>query len=196
MGKLILEGSVVSLVPMEMNQLAQLWEAADSADIWEFTSSVIDKKDTMQLTMEKALEEREKGTQVPFSVLDKRTGKFIGSTRYMDISPIHRTLEIGWTWYHPDYWRTAVNTEAKYLLLQHAFEKMGMNRVQFCADSRNIRSQKAIIRIGAKKEGVLRKHRVISNGFVRDTMIFSIIKEEWPSVKSMLQGKMNRFQQT
>ncbi|WP_210365157.1 GNAT family protein [Bacillus sp. REN3] len=196
MGKLILEGSVVSLVPMEMNQLAQLWEAADSADIWEFTSSVIDKKDTMQLTMEKALEEREKGTQVPFSVLDKRTGKFIGSTRYMDISPIHRTLEIGWTWYHPDYWRTAVNTEAKYLLLQHAFEKMGMNRVQFCTDSRNIRSQKAIIRIGAKKEGVLRKHRVISNGFVRDTMIFSIIKEEWPSVKSMLQGKMNRFQQT
>lgn len=193
MRKVTLEGKTVTLVPMEMAQLDRLWKAAQSEIIWEFTASKIDSKDTMKRTMEYALEEREKGVQLPFTVKHLKTGEIIGSTRFMNISTVHHTLEIGWTWYHPDYWRTAVNTEAKFLLLSYAFEELGMNRVEFCTDSRNVRSQHAISRLGAKKEGVLRKHKVIWNGFVRDTVVFSILKEEWPEVRDILQDKMNEI---
>lgn len=144
----------------------------------------------MKQTIEAAAAERERGTQIPFVVVYKTNSRIIGSSRYLDLSETHKTLEIGWTWYHPDYWRTSVNTETKFLMLQYAFEELGMNRVQFNTDARNIRSQTAIARLGAKKEGVLRKHRIIADGYVRDTVVFSILKEEWPEVKSALQEKM------
>jgi N-acetyltransferase len=187
-----LEGPTVKLVPMEIGQLDELWNAGQLQEIWEFTSSKIRSKDDMRAAIKAAADEREDGTQYPFVVVDKETGKIIGSSRYLVISEVHKTLEIGWTWYHPDYWRTRVNTETKFLMLRHAFEEMGMNRVQFCTDSRNIRSQKAIARLGAVKEGILRKHRIIADGYVRDTVVFSIIKEDWKMVKSLLQEKMNR----
>ncbi|MEH7441463.1 GNAT family protein [Bacillus sp. JJ1122] len=191
--KISLEGPTVILMPMEMEQLDDLWNVAQAQDIWEFTSSKIKNKEDMKLTIEAATAEREGGIQMPFVVVDKESGKMIGSSRYLDLSRSHKSLEIGWTWYHPDYWRTRVNTETKFLMLQYAFEEMDMNRVQFCTDLRNIRSQTAISRLGAKKEGVLRKHRVIADGYVRDTVVFSIIKEEWPLVKSKLQDMMKRM---
>lgn len=191
--KISLEGPTVTLVPMEMEQLDDLWNAAQPQEIWEFTSSKIKSKEDMKLTIEAAIVERERGIQTPFVVVDKESGKMIGSSRYLDLSRSHKSLEIGWTWYHPDYWRTRVNTETKFLMLQYAFEEMDMNRVQFCTDLRNIRSQTAISRLGAKKEGLLRRHRVIADGYVRDTVVFSILKEEWPMVKSTLQDMMKRM---
>jgi N-acetyltransferase len=187
-----LDGQTVRLVPMEIEQLDDLWKAGHLQEIWEFTASKIKSKEDMRAAIKAAADEREKGTQYPFVVVDKETGKIIGSSRYLDISEAHKSLEIGWTWYHPEYWRTRVNTETKFLMLGHAFEEMGMNRVQFCTDSRNIRSRKAIARLGAEKEGVLRKHRIIADGYVRDTVVFSIIKDDWQMVKSLLQEKMNR----
>jgi N-acetyltransferase len=186
-----LEGNAVKLVPMEPSQLDGLWEAGQNQSIWEFTSSKVRSKDEMKMVIESAMAEREKGTQIPFVVLDKKTGKIVGSSRFLDISDAHKTLEVGWTWYSPDYWRTRVNTQTKLLMLQHAFEKIGVNRVQFCTDSRNVRSQAAIERLGAQREGVLRKHRIIADGYVRDTVVFSILKEEWPQIHSGLQGKLN-----
>jgi N-acetyltransferase len=190
--KITLEGITVKLVPMESIQLDGLWGAGQDQSIWEFTSSKVRNKDEMKKVIETAMAEREKGTQLPFTVLDKKNGKIVGSSRFLDISETHRSLEIGWTWYNPENWRTSVNTETKLLMLQYAFESMGMNRVQFCTDSRNIRSQTAIARLGAQREGVLRKHRIIADGYVRDTVVFSILKEEWPKVKSGLQEKLNR----
>jgi RimJ/RimL family protein N-acetyltransferase len=190
--KVMLEGSSVELLPMETDQVEGLWRAAEPQQIWEFTSSKIRSKEEMKLTVEAAIKERELDNQIPFVVAKKGSGKIIGSSRFLDVSEKNKSLEIGWTWYHPDYWRSAVNTETKFLLLQYAFEEMKMNRVQFCTDSRNIRSQNAIQRIGAKKEGILRKHRIIADGYVRDTVVFSIIQEDWPGVKSLLLGKMNR----
>ena len=191
-GKISLAGAAILLLPLEIDQLDDLWKAADSKEIWEFTSSKINNKEEMKQTIEKAIVERDKGNQIPFVVVDKEKGRIIGSTRFLDISEIHKTVEIGWTWYHPDYWRTRVNTETKFLLLKYAFEEMRNNRIQFCTDLRNVRSQKAIVRIGAQKEGTLRKHRIIEDGFVRDTVVFSIIKDEWPNVKSGLQEKLKR----
>ncbi|MBS8264472.1 N-acetyltransferase [Mesobacillus boroniphilus] len=190
--KITLEGKTVKLLPMETGQLDELWQAGQNQSIWEFTSSKVRSKDEMEKVIEAALAEREKGTQIPFTVLEQKTGKIVGSSRYLDISEAHKSLEIGWTWYSPEYWRTSVNTETKLLMLQNAFEKMEVNRVQFCTDSRNVRSQTAIARLGAQREGVLRKHRIISDGYVRDTVIFSILKEEWPKVKTGLQEKLNQ----
>jgi N-acetyltransferase len=188
--KIRMEGETVKLIPMEIGQLDHLWEAGRNQSIWEFTASKIPSKEDMKKVIEAATMERDKGTQIPFVVVNKKTDKIIGSSRYMDISKAHKSLEIGWTWYNPEYWRTGVNTETKFLLLQYAFEKLNMNRVQFCTDSRNVRSQTAIARLGASKEGVLRKHRIIADGYVRDTVVFSVIKEEWPRVKTLLQDKM------
>lgn len=187
---IILEGNTVRLAQMETSHLDDLWEAGKDQSIWEFTSSKVRNKAELKRIIESAIAEREKGTQIPFIVLLKKTDKIVGSTRFLDISEAHKSLEIGWTWYSPDYWRTSVNTESKFLMLQYAFEKMGVNRVQFCTDLRNIRSQTAIARIGAQKEGVLRKHRIIADGYVRDTVIFSILKEEWPQIKTGLQEKL------
>lgn len=192
MEELTLEGATVILAPMRAEMLDELWEAANSKQIWEFTSSKIYSKEDMKVTIAKALAENKKGVQVPFVVIDKANGKVIGSTRYLDVANAQKTLEIGWTWYHPDYWRTRVNTETKFLLLKYAFENLKFNRVQFCTDLRNVRSQNAIERIGAQKEGILRKHKIIEDSYVRDTVVFSIISDEWLDVKASLQVKMKR----
>lgn len=192
MEELTLEGATVILAPMRAEMLDELWEAANSKQIWEFTSSKIYSKEDMKVTIAKALAENKKGVQVPFVVIDKANGKVIGSTRYLDVANAQKTLEIGWTWYHPDYWRTRVNTETKFLLLKYAFENLKFNRVQFCTDLRNVRSQNAIERIGAQKEGILRKHKIIEDSYVRDTVVFSIISDEWLDVKALLQVKMKR----
>ncbi|MBT2677928.1 GNAT family N-acetyltransferase [Bacillus sp. ISL-35] len=188
--RLTLEGETVRLILMKPDQLDDLWEAAKNQSIWEFTSSKIQSKEDMKIVIEGAMREKDKGIQIPFTVVEKKTEKIIGSSRYLDISKVNKSLEIGWTWYNPNYWRTRVNTETKFLMLQYAFENLDVNRVQFCTDSRNVRSQTAIARLGASKEGVLRKHRIIADGYVRDTVVFSIINDEWLKVKALLEEKM------
>lgn len=185
-----LTGETVKLVPMGEEHLNGLWEAAKPEEIWEFTAGKLRSFEAIQKMVEVALAERDKGISYPFVVMELHSHQILGSTRFMDISSTHKTAEIGWTWYHPRVWRTRVNTECKYLLLQYAFENWNLNRVQLKTDSRNLRSQKAIERIGGVKEGVLRKDRIIDDGYIRDTVIYSILKEEWPTVRTNLLNKL------
>ena len=128
------------------------------------------------------------GSHVPFAIVEQATGQAIGSTRYFDIKPEHRNLEIGHTWLGKQYWRTRVNTECKYLLLRHAFETLGCARVQLKTDRLNVRSQAAIKRLGAVEEGTLRKHMWVQGRRFRDTVLFSIVDDEWPAVREHLEG--------
>jgi N-acetyltransferase len=187
-----LTGEVVKLVPMEEHHLTGLWEAAKPEEIWEFTYSKVKTPEAAKKMVEVAMQDREKGISYPFVVKELQSDRIIGSTRFLDIMPSHKSAEIGWTWYNPSVWRTKVNTECKYLLLQHAFEKWNLNRVQIKTDSRNSRSQKAIERIGAEKEGILRKDRIIEDGYIRDTVIYSILKEEWPDIRQLLLSKLEK----
>ena len=125
--------------------------------------------------------------QLPFAIVETAKDKVIGSTRYLNIRPEHRSLEIGWTWLGQNWQRTAINTETKLLLLSHAFEKLGCIRVEFKTDTRNERSQRALQRIGATKEGVLRNHMIVQDEFVRDSVYFSVISSEWLDVKERLE---------
>jgi RimJ/RimL family protein N-acetyltransferase len=140
-----------------------------------------------------ALEDQVAGSEWAFAIMHLATGRAIGSTRYWKLL-FHATgaIEIGYTWITPAHWRTAVNTESKYLLLQHAFERLGVLRVQLMTDARNVRSQQAIERLGAVKEGVLRCHRIPPDGYRRSSVIYSIIDEEWPRVKARLEAALTR----
>lgn len=129
--------------------------------------------------------------QLPFAIVETAKDKVIGSTRYLNIRPEHRSLEIGWTWLGQNWQRTAINTETKLLLLSHAFEKLGCVRVEFKTDTRNERSQRALQRIGATKEGVLRNHRIVQDDFVRDSVCFSVISSEWLEIKERLERLAN-----
>ncbi len=128
----------------------------------------------------------EAGTQIPFAIVHVASGAAIGSTRYLELRRAHRALEIGWTWIATAYQRTAVNTECKLLLLGHAFDTLGAVRVQFRTDLRNTRSQTALRRIGGRREGILRKSLILWDGFIRDSVYFSIVDDEWPAVKRRL----------
>jgi N-acetyltransferase len=184
-----LTGEMVRLVPINYDHLDGLWEAAKPDEIWTFMATAVRSKEEMEQMIHSAINKREKGIEYTFTVVNL-DNRIIGSTRYLDIFPEHNSLEIGSTWYHPDFWRTRVNTECKYLLLQHAFESWQVRRVQLKTDSRNFRSQQAIERIGAVKEGTLRKDRKISGGYVRNTVFYSILHEEWGQVKKKLERKL------
>ncbi|WHX98896.1 GNAT family protein [Neobacillus sp. DY30] len=186
-----LEGESVKLVPITLDHLDGLWKAAKPVEIWTYMATTVRSKEEMEQMIVSAIQKRESGSDYTFVVINQKN-HIIGSTRYLDISPEHESLEIGSTWYHPDVWRTRVNTECKYLLLRHAFETWDLRRVQIKTDSRNLRSQNAIERIGAVKEGTLRKDRKISGGYVRDTVFYSILQEEWEKVKDNLEGKLSK----
>jgi RimJ/RimL family protein N-acetyltransferase len=144
--------------------------------------------------IEGALQTAAKGGECPFAIIDLATERAVGSTRYMDIAPTDRRLEIGWTWLGRNYWRSAVNTECKYLLLTHAFDSLKCLRVQLKTDLRNERSQRAIERLGAVREGVLRKHMILAlkENYQRSTVMYSILDSEWPTVKAGLEAKLQR----
>lgn len=186
-----LEGKVVRLEPLTQNHVADLCEVGFHPSIWEYMLyGNIDSEAGMNEFIQDLLERQEQGTDLPFAVINKSSGKAIGCTRYLDIQPINRCLEIGGTWYGLDYQRTAVNTEAKYLLLSHAFEILGAERVQLKTDLNNVRSQKAIERLGAVREGVLRNHMRRPDGLLRSSVYYSILREEWPEVKKLLASYM------
>jgi RimJ/RimL family protein N-acetyltransferase len=136
------------------------------------------------------LEEQAAGSIIAFAQIERASGRAVGTTTYMEISRRDRGLEIGSTWLGKPWQRTGINTEAKYLLLRHAFEELGAARVQLKTDARNVQSQTAIARLGALREGVLRRHRLVRDGFLRDTVMFSIIDDEWPGVKARLEAMM------
>jgi len=180
-------GERVRLVPLHSSHAVSLWEAAQDARIWTYMPVRMQSLDDMRHSIDAALAAQEVGAELPFTVCERDTGRIVGSTRFMDIALPHRGLEIGATWYAPDVWRTRVNTECKFLLLRHAFESLGMLRVCLKTDARNTRSQAAIARIGGVREGVLRSHRILPDGYVRDTVYFSILAAEWPAVKQILE---------
>ncbi|MCA9961074.1 MAG: GNAT family N-acetyltransferase [Anaerolineales bacterium] len=189
---LTLTGQIIRLEPLSLAHTADLVAAAQSEEIWQYLPyGLVQTAVKMQGLIQSLLSKQQQGSDLPFAVIHVGDGKAVGMTRYMEMRPQHRGLEIGGTWYGPDYQRTAVNTEAKYLLLQHAFEVMNCLRVQLKTDQRNIRSQKAIERIGAVKEGTLRQHIVMPDGYIRDTIYYSILDKEWPHVKASLRQKLS-----
>ena len=192
-----LTGRVVRLEGLSRIHVPELTEAGQDENIWKhMVYGTIQTQSQMLKLVEELIQRQEKGTDVPFVVIHLPTNQAIGMTRYMDIRPQDRALEIGGTWYAPSYQRTAVNTESKLLLLTHAFEVIGCIRVQFKTDSRNIRSQRALERIGAEREGVLRSHMILPDGYIRDSVYYSIIASEWPQVKANLNKRLQAYMTT
>jgi RimJ/RimL family protein N-acetyltransferase len=191
----ILEGAIVRLEPLSRDHLDGLIAAGVDPELWRFTTSRVHSPDEMRGYVEQALAERNAGTSLPFATIHRATGNVIGSTRFGNITTDHRRCEIGWTWISRPWQRSAVNTEAKYLMLRHAFEQWQCIRVELKTSARNERSRRAILRIGATEEGTLRQHMINADGSLRDTVYFSILDREWPAVKarleSMLTGSAN-----
>lgn len=181
-----LEGSRVTLVPLELEHAEALYDCAASPLIWEHLPATIRSIDDMHAFVRTAIAGRERGKEFPFAVFDKTLNRMVGISRYLRISELHRNLNIGWTWYAPEVWRTSVNTECKYLMLQHAFETWKAVRVEIITTSTHARSQRAIERLGAQREGTLRKKY---NG--RDYVVYSIIDEDWSGVKEKLSSMLH-----
>jgi RimJ/RimL family protein N-acetyltransferase len=187
-----LEGRHVRLEPLSMDHHAALCAAADHDDIWRWIHPPSRTPEQIRVNIETALSWQRAGTALPFATIERASGRAIGSTRFANIDRTHRRLEIGWTWLHPDWQRTPVNTEVKFLMLRHAFEKLGCIRVELKTDELNQKSRNAILRIGAKEEGIFRKHMIVAGGRIRDSVYFSIVDSEWPTVKANLEGKLAR----
>lgn len=188
-----LEGNVVRLEPLSETHAAELAIAGRDGSIWTYMLYGLPiTYESMKAWIKELLTRRDLGNDLPFAVVHLGTGKAIGATRYLDMRSDHKGLEIGGTWYAPEFQRTSVNTECKYLLLKYAFENLGCIRVQFKTDLRNKRSQVAIERLGAVKEGILRKHMITPEGVIRDSVYYSILDSEWNDVKMFLQEKLHR----
>jgi N-acetyltransferase len=188
----VLEGTLVRLEPLLRTHLAGLCEVGLAEELWRWIPLPVRTAEDMAAYLDLALKEQANGDSLPFAQIEKKSGKVIGSTRYMNIEKTHHRVEIGCTWIGPEWQRTAVNTEAKYLLLRHAFETLGCLRVELKTDSLNAKSRAAILRIGAKEEGTFRNHMITSTGRVRHTVYFSVVDSEWPEVKTRLEGRLSR----
>jgi N-acetyltransferase len=186
-----LEGAHVRLEPLTRAHLAGLAEVGLDEELWRWIPMPVRTPEEMAAYIETAVNEQERGVALPFAIVEQATGRAIGSTRYGNIERTHHRVEIGWTWVARQWQRTAINTEAKYLLLRHAFESLGCKRVELKTDSLNEKSRAAILRIGAKEEGIFRNHMITSSGRIRHTVYFSVIDSEWPAVKASLEAKLN-----
>ena len=192
-GPVTLTGHWVRLEPLSEKHVPDLAVAGLDDEIWRYMRyGPVKTEDDIRAWVLEMLRLDQLGNDLPFAVILAETGRAIGCTRYLNILRADRNLEIGGTWYGLAYQRTAVNTECKYLLLRHAFETLGCVRVNFKADSRNERSLRAIERIGAVKEGVLRKHMILQDGYIRDSVIYSILDDEWPAVKRRLEERLKQ----
>jgi RimJ/RimL family protein N-acetyltransferase len=188
-----LTGRIVRLEPLNLQHAADLVAAGSDESIWKFMRyGTMDSPEKMADFIRSLLDLQARGSDLPFAVILAATGQAIGMTRYMNIDPANRSLEIGGTWYASHHQRTGVNTESKYLLLQHAFEVQDCIRVQIKTDVRNERSQRAIERIGAVREGVLRDHMILPDGSLRSSVYYSILLHEWPEIKKRLEALMQR----
>lgn len=185
-----LEGSTVRLEPLSLRHLDRLCEIGLDPDLWRWTTGNVSTREEMEAYVAAALTAQEQGTALPFATVLRESGLAVGSTRFGNIDLPNRRVEIGWTWVAHDWQRTVVNTEAKYLLLRHAFEDIGCVRVELKTDALNERSRRAILRLGAQEEGTLRKHMLTASGRLRDTVYFSILDDEWPRVKARLEERL------
>lgn len=189
----ILEGNVVRLEPSSVGHISGLSTAGKDKSIWKYMIyGDLSNLEKMGKWVNYLLEQQAAGTDLPFTVIHKSTGTIVGATRFLEMRPSHRSLEIGGTWYAPEYQGTAVNPDCKYLLLKYAFERLGCIRVQFKVDLRNTHSIHAIERLGAVREGVLRNHMVLPDGTIRDSAFFSILDREWTEVKNLLEERLKR----
>jgi N-acetyltransferase len=189
---LTLEGSAVRLEPIRRDHAQLFWEAAKDAldDIFRWIPYSMKTPADFECLLNKAFEEQERGESIVFATVERGSGRVVGSTRFMNIDRANRRVEIGSTWIAPAWQRTAVNTGAKYLMLRHAFEVWQCVRVELKTDALNQKSRSAIVRIGAKEEGTLRKHLITWTGRIRDSVYFSILDTEWPGVKAGLEAKL------
>jgi RimJ/RimL family protein N-acetyltransferase len=187
-----LEGAVVRLEPLRHEHANLFWEVAQSdlEDIFRWIPYSMKTPEAFRRLIDKAFEEQQRGESIVFATVERSSGRSIGSTRFMNIDRTNRRVEIGSTWISPAWQRTAVNTEAKYLMLRHAFEVWNCMRVELKTDALNQKSRNAILRIGAKEEGTLRRHLLTHTGRVRDTVYFSILDSEWPEVKAKLEARI------
>ena len=191
-GTVVLSGKRVELLPLRAEHAPQLLQAAEDGELWNMKVTVIPGPSTVEQYIATALAGRDAGTVMPFAIVHRETGRIVGSTRFWKIDRQHRKLEIGHTWLSQSMQRSGLNTEMKFLLLRHAFEEMNCVRVQFTTDELNEKSRAAILRIGARQEGIVRHERIMPDGRKRNSVRFSIIDDEWPQVKAMLLEKMSR----
>jgi RimJ/RimL family protein N-acetyltransferase len=188
-----LEGPFVRLEPLAERHREGLRAIAGDARIWTWLPIDALAPGGLDRLMNEALAALEQRSQIPFVVVRLADGKVVGSSRYLNIEPVHGNLEIGWTWYAPEAWAGVVNPAAKLLLLEHAFDRLGAVRVSLRCDARNERSRAAILRLGAVQEGILRRHMLTQHGVIRDTVQFSILAEEWPAVRAGLSLRLAPF---
>ena len=189
-GLVILEGRYVRLEPLTAEHTTGLAEIGLDEDLWKWIPTPVRTLEEMSAYVQTALGEGASGSALPFALIDKLSGRIIGSTRYGNIDRVHHRVEIGWTWVARQWQRSAVNTEMKYLLLRHAFETLKCIRVELKTDSLNERSRAAVLRIGAREEGTFRNHMITASGRIRNTVYFSVLDSEWPDVKTRLECKL------
>jgi N-acetyltransferase len=185
----VLENKRVLLRPLQASDLEALLEVALEPSLWELGLTRVSNREELEKYMEIAFKEREQGTSIPFVVIDKITDKVAGSTRFCALVPQHKRSEIGYTWIHPSYQRSGLNRAMKFEMLRYAFEVIDLNRVELKTDERNSKSRNAMLAIGCKEEGIFRHHCVTWTGWLRNSVYFSILKEEWPEIKARVFGK-------
>jgi len=181
-----LSGNIIRLEPLTMDHHDGMCEVGLDPELWRLSTAAVRTPDDMRKYIETAMLWQQQGTALPFATIEQSSGRVIGSTRFANIDLANKRAEIGWTWIARPWQRTAVNTEAKYLMLKHAFETLGFIRVELKTDSLNERSRNAILRLGAKEEGFFRNHMICDTGRIRHSVYFSIIDSEWPEVKARL----------
>jgi RimJ/RimL family protein N-acetyltransferase len=186
-----LEGSIVVLEPLRAEHAEELWEAAQAPEIWAWLAH-LNVRERFDLWMRLTLEAVEAGGEGPFTTRDAKTGRAIGSSRFLNVRPADRVVEIGWTWLHPSAWRSGANVEAKLLMMRHAFETLGCVRVEFKTDARNERSRTALAALPAMFEGALRNHMIVPDVGQRDSAYYSVIDSEWPAVEANLERRLAR----
>ncbi len=187
-----LQGQVVRLEPLKMEHFDPLWSIGQDPDLWKLAPYQINTGEKMRTYMRAALDGQELGIALPFVTIEQATDRVVGSTRFANIDAPNHRVEIGWTWIGKPWQRTPINTEAKFLMLQHAFEVWQCIRVEFKTDALNARSRMAIARLGATEEGIFRHHMITESGRLRDSVYFSIINDEWPDVKAHLEALLTK----
>ena len=185
-----LKGNLVTLVPLTREHHDALIAAAADGELWKLWYTSVPGSETIDAYLDQAFKDQSDGCALLFAVMDNATQKIIGSTRYCNADSLNKRVEIGYTWYAKSFQKTGINTECKYLLLTHAFETLDVIAVEFRTHWHNLPSRAAIARLGAKQDGVLRNHQKSAEGIYRDTVVFSIIDQEWPTVKKGLESKM------
>ena len=179
------------MIPLQRDHAPALHAILRSTpDLMQYSPSVINSLESADVYIQNALAEKTEGRAYPFAVRHRESGHILGTTRFGNIANNHKRLEIGWTFLTPEVHGTGINTEMKYIMLAYAFVDLACNRVEFKTDARNMQSRKAILKIGGKEEGILRSHTLMSDGHRRDTVYFSILQNEWPEVKLVLQSKL------